>query len=57
MIKKIRKLWNTGKYSTANELIDAIQEEYGIDLHTDKIFIDNVTNNIIQGGDGKYWKK
>ena len=63
MFKEIRKLWNTGKYHSKRELVEAFCESKHIDINTTNKYeletlwvINRISDNIIQGGNGHYWK-
>lgn len=63
MFKKIKKLWNTGQYSSKRELVEAFCKEHNVDLNTTNKYeletiwvINRIAENITQGGDGHYWK-
>lgn len=62
MFKEIRKLWNTGKYNSKRELVEAFCESKHIDLKSkDKYDVETIyvvrriAENIIQGGSGHFW--
>lgn len=64
MFKEIRKLWNTGKYSSKRELVEAFCETRHIDLNTTNKYdlgtiwvVKRIAENVIQGGTGHFWKK
>lgn len=59
---KIRKAWKSGKYNSKRELVNGVISEMGIDPNgeyiSDTIWVINrFADNIIQGGNGSFWKK
>ena len=64
MFKEIKKLWNTGNYQSKRELVEAFCELKGFNsvmsnkYELETLYVINrIANNVIQGGDGRFWKK
>lgn len=63
MFKEIRKLWNTGEYQSKRELIEAFCKSKQLNMMSPNKYeretiwvINRIANNVIQGGDGRFWK-
>ena len=64
MFKEIKKFWNTGNYQSKRELVEAFCELKGFNsvmpnkYELETLYVINrIANNVIQGGDGRFWKK
>lgn len=62
--KKIIKTWKRGQCNSKRELVNTVCEEMGIDINSKNQYIQEtiwvikrIADNVIQGGNGQFWRK